>query len=97
MGLLFTIQLRSGGDLIRIEYYNGILKTLIYIENNLTDELSLSKLAAIACFSEFHFHRIFQSTVGLPVAEYAYGPQYTINIRDVNGFLVYKYYIQPTY
>ncbi|TQV85286.1 AraC family transcriptional regulator [Aliikangiella coralliicola] len=41
-----------------------------YIEENLDSELSLKKLSQIACYSSFHFHRIFSVYLGESV--YAY-------------------------
>ena len=40
-------------------YINRINKVVEYIDENLDAELSLEKLSEIACFSTFHFHRIF--------------------------------------
>ncbi|OCA91505.1 AraC family transcriptional regulator [Bacillus sp. FJAT-27225] len=34
------------------------------------DQVSLTKLAEIACFSPFHFHRVFQAVVGDSVMDY---------------------------
>lgn len=45
-----------------MDYYDRIQNTLDYIEEYIAEELSLSRLAAIACFSDFHFHRVFQAT-----------------------------------
>ena len=33
-------------------------------------DIPLNKLAAVACFSPFHFHRLFSAFVGEPPAEY---------------------------
>lgn len=49
---------------IREDYIFRINKVIRYIEKNLNEELSLNKLAEIAYFSPFHFHRIFYSVVG---------------------------------
>ena len=38
-------------------------KVLQYIKDHLEEELSLEKIAAIACYSPFHFHRIFRSFI----------------------------------
>jgi len=35
-----------------------------YIEDNLDSELKIQELSNIACYSEFHFHRLFRSFVG---------------------------------
>ncbi len=42
-------------------YINRINKVVDHIDNNLDAELSLEKLSEIACFSPFHFHRIFSA------------------------------------
>ena len=39
---------------------NRIKRTLFYIEQNITDPVSLSKLADVACLSSHHFHRLFK-------------------------------------
>lgn len=44
-------------------YVNRIDKVVDYIDNHLDSELSLDKLAEIACFSPFHFHRVFSALV----------------------------------
>lgn len=43
---------------------NGVID---YISSHLNDPLPLEKLARLAHFSPFHFHRIFRSIVGEPV------------------------------
>jgi AraC family transcriptional regulator len=53
-----------------LEYETRINRVIDYIADNLTDSLPLRKLARIACFSEFHFHRIFAGTTGETVAEF---------------------------
>jgi len=37
---------------------------LDYIEKNLSEKLTLEKLAGIANFSAYHFHRLFKAFVG---------------------------------
>jgi AraC family transcriptional regulator len=51
-------------------YRHRILKVQLHIQENLDDELSLEKLARIAHFSPFHFHRVFKAIVGEGVNEY---------------------------
>lgn len=48
----------------RSEYVARINRVMDYIENHLADELSLEVLAKVACFSSFHFHRIFAAMAG---------------------------------
>ena len=52
------------------EYVRRTLKVLIYIEENIDENLSLEKLAKIASYSPFHFHRIFQALVGETIHDY---------------------------
>ncbi len=49
---------------------NIIQKTLDYIEDNLTAELTIQDLAAQAGFSPFYYERIFKQLVGIPVMSY---------------------------
>jgi len=51
-------------------YQERILKTLVYIQNHLNDELSLDKLSAVANFSPFHFHRFFLEYTDEPLQSY---------------------------
>lgn len=46
------------------EYRMRINRTIDYIQAHYAEELSLEKLASVACFSKFHFHRIFRAMVG---------------------------------
>jgi AraC family transcriptional regulator len=48
----------------RSEYVARINRVMDYIEQHLTEELSLEVLAKVACFSSFHFHRIFAAMTG---------------------------------
>jgi len=48
----------------RHEYMARINRVIDYIEAHLAEELSLEVLAKVACFSSFHFHRIFSAMTG---------------------------------
>jgi AraC family transcriptional regulator len=48
-------------------YLLRINRVIDYIHDHLAEPLSLEKLARVAHFSPFHFHRIFRSLVGEPV------------------------------
>ncbi|PCH62420.1 MAG: AraC family transcriptional regulator [Gammaproteobacteria bacterium] len=39
-------------------------KVVQHIENNLDAGVNIAALATIACYSEFHFHRVFRSYIG---------------------------------
>ncbi len=49
---------------LRDEYTARINRVLDYIDANIDKELTLEKLAEVAHFSRFHFHRIFSSMIG---------------------------------
>lgn len=52
------------------EHFKRIRKVLIYIDENINEELSLEKLAEIATYSPFHFHRIFRAVTSETLQEY---------------------------
>jgi transcriptional regulator GlxA family with amidase domain len=43
---------------------------MLYLDNNLDRFVSIGALARIACFSPFHFQRIFQTVTGETVLQY---------------------------
>lgn len=47
-----------------------IKKSIEYIEDNLDNKIELKELSDKAFLSKYHFHRVFHSVVGEPVAEY---------------------------
>ena len=46
------------------EYTQRINRVTDYLRRNLDRQVKLSELAKVACFSEFHFHRIFSAVTG---------------------------------
>ncbi|SFC68811.1 AraC family transcriptional regulator [Pseudoalteromonas denitrificans] len=50
-------------------YISRMVKVLNYIQANLDKDLTLSELAEQACFSTYHFHRIFSGMLGESVKE----------------------------
>jgi AraC-like DNA-binding protein len=62
----------SGGKAVSgfMDYRASIGESIRFIDNNLTNDITLNSLAHQAHFSPFHYHRIFQSLVGEPVMEY---------------------------
>lgn len=55
---------------MEMDYEVCIQRTLDYIEENLHERITLEGLAELACFSPFHYHRVFQFLVGESVMEY---------------------------
>jgi len=54
----------------RLDYLKRLNVVTEYIDNNLDKDLSVSKLAEISNFSQFHFHRIFKGLLGEPIGQY---------------------------
>ena len=52
------------------EYERRILNVIDFINSNLDNSPTLDELAEVACFSKYHFHRVFQGLIGESVAEY---------------------------
>lgn len=55
---------------LRAEYQARINRVIDHIEENLGRDLSLEELARVACFSPYHFHRIFRALVGEPLSQF---------------------------
>jgi len=52
------------------DYKRRLLRVLVHIQQHLDDTLELQELAGLACFSPYHFHRIFKGMVGESVKEH---------------------------
>ena len=55
---------------LQLSYRNSLNKAFHYIDENLNENLSLDIISQIACFSPFHFHRIFKALTGETLNEY---------------------------
>lgn len=55
---------------IQEDYKGRINRVFQFIDENLDTDLSLSTVSEIACFSPFHFHRIFKSVTNETLNEY---------------------------
>jgi len=51
-------------------YHERILRVLVHIQTRLDEPMPLEELAGVACFSPFHFHRVFRALTGEGVHEY---------------------------
>jgi AraC family transcriptional regulator len=52
------------------DYHERIVRTLVYIQRHLDDDLELDTLASVAAFSRFHFHRVFRGLTGESLKEH---------------------------
>ncbi|KIX13336.1 AraC family transcriptional regulator [Dethiosulfatarculus sandiegensis] len=57
-------------DATKRDYAARMLRVLIHIQENLEEDPDLDELARVACFSPFHFHRIFKGMVGETVRQH---------------------------
>lgn len=52
------------------DYRARLVRVMAFIDANLDRDLPLDELAREACFSAFHFHRVFRAMLGMTVAGY---------------------------
>lgn len=60
----------SGNKQALSEYEARMHRVLAYIDEHLDQSLDLDTLASVACFSSFHFHRLFSAWMGERLGEY---------------------------
>jgi AraC-like DNA-binding protein len=48
----------------RREYERRVYRVMDYVQGHLDEDLTLEKLACVAAFSPFHFHRVFAAITG---------------------------------
>jgi len=53
-----------------MDYYHRIQNAIEFIEINLKEDIDITDIASKACFSAFHFQRLFQAVSGFSVQEY---------------------------
>src|ERR1700723_148592 len=58
------MALDQASESTRREYAARMNRVIDHIQKHLNDQLELEHLAAIACFSPFHFHRLFRVWMG---------------------------------
>jgi AraC family transcriptional regulator len=51
-------------------YRERILRAQLYLQSRLDEPIDLEDLASVACFSPYHFHRIFRGLTGEPLMEH---------------------------
>src|SRR5580704_8420789 len=52
------------------DYKARILRVLTHVQGHLDEPLDLEALARVACFSSFHFHRVFAAMTGETIADH---------------------------
>ena len=51
-------------------YRRRMLRVQLHLESHLVESPTQDELARLACFSPWHFHRVFRAIVGEPVQEH---------------------------
>jgi AraC family transcriptional regulator len=51
-------------------YRERVLRAQMYLQDHLSEAIDLDQLASVACFSPYHFHRIFRGMTGESVMEH---------------------------
>lgn len=66
-------------------WVEGIQNAVEYIEENLTENLSIADIASKAYVSEFHFQRIFSVLCGFTVGEYIRNRRLTLAAQELSA------------
>lgn len=66
-------------------YKDQIQSTIDYIDENLKTELTATELADAAGYSVFHFYRVFQSIVGMPIMQYILRRRLLYSIYEIGS------------
>ncbi|MCM3653315.1 GyrI-like domain-containing protein [Metabacillus litoralis] len=53
-----------------MDLLKNLNEAIKYMEENLTDDIDFKEVARRACFSEYHFKRMFSFLAGIPLSEY---------------------------
>jgi AraC family transcriptional regulator len=51
-------------------YRERVLRAQVYLQSRLDEPVDLDEVASVACFSPYHFHRIFRGITGEPLMEH---------------------------
>jgi AraC family transcriptional regulator len=54
-------------DLANLDYVERVNRVLDHVQRHIGEPLRLEDLARVACFSPYHFHRVFKALVGEPL------------------------------
>lgn len=63
----------------------GLQNAIVFIEKNLTEDITVKDIAEKACVSEFHFQRVFSALCGFSVAEYIRNRRLALAARELAG------------
>ena len=72
----------------RAEYERRMHRVLAHIDEHLEEPLDLPRLAEVACFSPFHFHRLFSAWMGETFGDYLRRRRLEVAARRLTGLPV---------
>ena len=64
MGTVQSARMADLPDLANVDYVQRVNRAIDHVTRHLAEPLPLEEVARVACFSPFHFHRIFRAMVG---------------------------------
>ena len=67
------------------DWIEGFQASIDYIEQNLTEELDIEKIAEKAALSSFYYQRIFGALCGMTVGEYIRARRMTLAAQELSG------------
>jgi AraC family transcriptional regulator len=65
-----TVRTNPIAEVTFRDYKARVLRVLAHVQQHLDETLGLEDLSQVACFSPYHFHRIFRGMIGESVKEY---------------------------
>lgn len=66
-----------------VDYIRIIQNSIDYIEENLKEDLTVDKIAEFTGFSSYHYYRLFNAYVGMPVMQYVRRRRMLHGINDL--------------
>lgn len=69
----------------KMEWIERLNKSINYIEEHITEEISYDELAQIACCSTYHFQRMFTYIAGVSLSEYIRRRKMSLAAVDLQG------------
>lgn len=70
MAVLLTLWLDREENMVTMRYKDRVNRVIDFIGKHLDDKLELDELCRIACFSKYHFHRLFTAHAGVSLRSY---------------------------
>ncbi|MBI9011972.1 MAG: AraC family transcriptional regulator [Clostridiales bacterium] len=63
--------------------FQAMSESIDYIENNICEKLNVEDIASVACYSSFHYQRLFQMLTGYTLGEYIRNRRMTMASKEL--------------